>query len=286
VDVVKFPAEDIIFDPNILTIATGLPEHNNYGVDFINATKTIKEMCPCAKISGGVSNLSFGFRGVNVIREGIHAVFLQKCCLESGMDMGIVNPKEMLAEHELDEELRQLCIDVVMNKGEECTEALLARCQKEKKILDAKKAGGVAVKEEDGQAWRKLPIQERLTHSLINGISEYVEPDTEEARKMICDAGGKPLNVIEGPLMGGMSVVGDLFGSGKMVSQHRALLLSSHRLFPALHIVFLLSHMLVFRFLQFLPQVIKSARVMKKAVAYLLPFMEAEKRANLIAQVC
>eukprot|EP00613_Pedinella_sp_CCMP2098_P066441 CAMPEP_0171984892 /NCGR_PEP_ID=MMETSP0993-20121228/274057_1 /TAXON_ID=483369 /ORGANISM="non described non described, Strain CCMP2098" /LENGTH=1618 /DNA_ID=CAMNT_0012637731 /DNA_START=56 /DNA_END=4913 /DNA_ORIENTATION=- len=282
VDVVKFAPEDIIFDPNILTIATGLPEHNNYGIDFINATRTIKEQCPLAKISGGVSNLSFGFRGVNVIREtrtikeqcplakisggvsnlsfgfrgvnvireGIHAVFLEKACLESGMDMGIVNPKEMLASHELDEELRKLCTDVVLNKGEECTEALLERCQKEKKILDQRKAGGGAAKEEDTQAWRKLGIQERLTHSLIHGISEYVDGDTEEARVMICSAGGKPLNVIEGPLMGGMSIVGDLFGSGKM----------------------------------FLPQVIKSARVMKKAVAHLLPFIEKEKRDNLIAQ--
>merc|ERR1711988_1312194 len=139
VNEVKFPPEDIVFDPNILTIATGLAEHNNYGVDFIKATKRIKELCPLAKISGGVSNLSFGFRGVNVIREAIHAVFLQKCCIESGMDMGIVNSAEMLAVHELDEELRTLCIDVVMNKGEEATEKLLERCQKEKALMEARK---------------------------------------------------------------------------------------------------------------------------------------------------
>merc|ERR1711871_764929 len=250
VNKVKFPPEDIVFDPNILTIATGLAEHNNYGVDFINATKVIKEQCPFAKISGGVSNLSFGFRGVNVIREAIHAVFLHKCCLESGMDMGIVNAKEMLAVHELDDEMRKLCEDVVMNKGEEATEALLERCQKEKALMEARKKNGTAGKVESTDAWRKLPIQERLTHSLIHGISEFVDKDTEEARKAISDAGGKPLEVIEGPLMGGMNVVGDLFGSGKM----------------------------------FLPQVIKSARVMKKAVAYLLPFMEEEKRENLIKQ--
>ena len=250
VDEVKFPPEDIVFDPNILTIATGLAEHNNYGVDFINATKVIKEQCPLAKISGGVSNLSFGFRGVNVIREAIHAVFLQKCCIESGMDMGIVNSAEMLAVHELDEELRTLCIDVVMNKGEEATEKLLERCQKEKALMEARKKGGGGVKAADPKGWRKLPIQERLTHSLIHGISEFVNEDTEEARADIMKRGGKPLEVIEGPLMGGMNVVGDLFGSGKM----------------------------------FLPQVIKSARVMKKAVAYLMPFMEKEKRDNLIEQ--
>jgi 5-methyltetrahydrofolate--homocysteine methyltransferase len=220
-------------------------------VDFINACKTIKEVCPFAKISGGVSNLSFGFRGVNVIREALHAVFLRKCCLEAGMDMGIVNSVEMLAESELEPELRQLCIDVVMNKGDEATEALLLRCQKEKELLDARKAGGEVAAKDDGEAWRKLPIQERLTHSLIHGISEFVDTDTEEARaEVMSKEGGKPLIVIEGPLMGGMNVVGDLFGSGKM----------------------------------FLPQVIKSARVMKKAVAYLMPFMEEEKRANLIAQ--
>jgi 5-methyltetrahydrofolate--homocysteine methyltransferase len=250
VNEVKFPPEDIVFDPNILTIATGLAEHNNYGVDFINATKKIKEICPFAKISGGVSNLSFGFRGVNVIREAIHAVFLHKCCLESGMDMGIVNANEMLAIHELDDEMRKLCEDVVMNKGEEATEALLERCQKEKALMEARKKNGTAGKVVSKDAWRTLPIQERLTHSLIHGISEFVDKDTEEARAAIADAGGKPLEVIEGPLMGGMNVVGDLFGSGKM----------------------------------FLPQVIKSARVMKKAVAYLLPFMEKDKRETLISQ--
>merc|ERR1711871_1707410 len=166
VNEVKFPPEDIVFDPNILTIATGLAEHNNYGVDFINATKVIKEQCPFAKISGGVSNLSFGFRGVNVIREAIHAVFLHKCCLESGMDMGIVNAKEMLSVTEVESTLLKLTEDVVMNKGQEATEALLERCQKEKALMEARKKNGTAGKVESADAWRKLPIQERLTHSL------------------------------------------------------------------------------------------------------------------------
>ncbi|KAH8051455.1 methionine synthase [Aureococcus anophagefferens] len=212
---VCFPPEDIIFDPNILTIGTGIEEHNAYGVDFIEAVAQIKEICPWCKISGGVSNLSFGFRGVNVIRESIHAFFLYHAALQSGMDMGIVNAAEMLAINE-------------------ATEA-------EKEAAEARKNGG-AVAVAKKTTWRDLPIGERLTHALVKGISEFVNEDTEEMRLDIKNAGGTPLEVIEGPLMAGMNVVGDLFGAGKM----------------------------------FLPQVIKSA--MKKAVAHLLPFMEAEKR--------
>ena len=239
VNKVNFPPEDIIFDPNVLTIGTGMEEHANYGVDFINATKTIKEQCPYAKISGGISNLSFGFRGVQKIRESIHAVFLEHAILESGMDMGIVNAKELLAADEVEEPLRKLCEDLVMNRTADATEKMLEATQREKKRLEElKKGGGQAQAQE--KSWRDMPIRERLTHSLVNGISQYINEDVEECRKSY-DA---PLQVIEGPLMAGMNVVGDLFGSGKM----------------------------------FLPQVIKSARVMKKAVAYLLPFMEEEKK--------
>ena len=204
---INFPPEDIIFDPNILTIATGMSEHNAYGVDFIKACKTIKEQCPHCKISGGVSNLSFGFRGVNKVREAIHAVFLYHA-VQGGMDMGIVNAGMLEVYDDVDEDLRTLCENVVhnQNQGEEGNGA----------------------------------IEESLTYSLVKGIPTYIEQDTEEARKLL----PYPLAVIEGPLMSGMNVVGDLFGAGKM----------------------------------FLPQVIKSARVMKKAVAYLLPYMEEEKK--------
>jgi 5-methyltetrahydrofolate--homocysteine methyltransferase len=245
VDKVQFPPEDIIFDPNILTIGTGLEEHNNYGIDFIKATKKIKEICPWAKISGGVSNLSFGFRGVGVVRESIHGIFLHHACLDSGMDMGIVNAGEMLAYTEVEKTMRELCEDLVMNRTETATEKMLERTQLERELAEQRKKGG-AVKVEKKGSWRDMPIAERLTHALVKGIDEHVNVDTEEARL----AFDKPLEVIEGPLMGGMNVVGDLFGSGKM----------------------------------FLPQVIKSARVMKKAVAYLLPFMEEEKRQAMIAE--
>jgi len=243
VNKVRFPPEDIIFDPNVLTIGTGMEEHANYGVDFIKATKRIKEMCPYVKISGGISNLSFGFRGQTLIRESIHAVFLEHAILESGMDVGIVNAHELLAADDIeDEELRELCEDLVLNRSPDATEKMLEASKREQERAAALKAGGgqAAKKEAD---WRSLPVNERLSHALINGISEYVEGDTEEARQGF----PRPLHVIEGPLMSGMSIVGDLFGSGKM----------------------------------FLPQVIKSARVMKKAVAYLLPFMEKEKEENL-----
>ena len=246
VNEVRFPPEDIIFDPNVLTIGTGMEEHANYGIDFIRATKRIKEECPYVKISGGISNLSFGFRGVNKVRESIHAFFLHHAILESGMDVGIVNSKELLALDEVEGPLRTACENLVFNKTADATDVMTDLTQKEKERKAALKAGGgdkPAVKE---KSWRDLEPAKRLEHSLVKGISQYVDEDVEEARKMA----EKPLHVIEGPLMDGMNVVGDLFGSGKM----------------------------------FLPQVIKSARVMKKAVAYLLPFMEKEKREKLIAE--
>ena len=229
VDVVKFNPEDIIFDPNILAIATGIEIHNNYGVDFINATKWIKDNLPHAKISGGVSNLSFSFRGNNAVREAIHSVFLYHA-IQAGMDMGIVNPGMLEVYDEIPKELRDHCEDVVLNKREDATERLLELAQN---IHGGKKE---KVKDE---AWRNEPVQKRLSHALVKGITEYIDEDVEEARHLF----KKPLEVIEGPLMDGMNVVGELFGSGKM----------------------------------FLPQVVKSARVMKKAVSYLNPFIEEEK---------
>mgnify|MGYP006077793277 FL=1 len=243
-DEIGFPPEDIIFDPNILTIATGMAEHNAYGVDFIRACKTIKEQCPHCKISGGVSNLSFGFRGVNKVREAIHAVFLYHA-IQNGMDMGIVNAGMLEIYDDVEEDLRTLCENVVHNRnqgeeGSDATELLLDYATKERERLDDLKRRGVKGPKAAVKAWREKPIEERLTYSLVKGIPTHIEEDTEEARKLL----PYPLAVIEGPLMAGMNVVGDLFGAGKM----------------------------------FLPQVIKSARVMKKAVAYLLPYMEAEKQ--------
>jgi len=241
---VRFPPEDIIFDPNVLTIGTGMEEHADYGVGFINAVKTIKEICPYCKISGGISNLSFGFRGVTKIRESIHSVFLQHAILESGMDVGIVNAHEMLMYKEVDSDIREVAESLVMNLSDDATEKMLDLTKREKELIEARKKGGgpKVVK----KSWRTEVPKKRLEHALINGISEFVDEDVEAARKEC----SKPLEVIEGPLMDGMNIVGDLFGSGKM----------------------------------FLPQVIKSARVMKKAVAYLLPFMEAEKREAMIAK--
>jgi 5-methyltetrahydrofolate--homocysteine methyltransferase len=242
VNEVGFPPEDIIFDPNILTIATGIEEHNNYAVDFINACRRIKVECPHAKISGGVSNLSFGFRGVNVIREAMHSVFLYHA-VQAGMDMGIVNAGLLQVYDDIPADLLKIVEDAVLNRHSGATEALLERAQLEREKADAQKGqGGPVVQAE----WREKPVTERLTHALIKGIDQYVNEDVEEAR-LLCD---RPLSVIEGPLMDGMNIVGDLFGSGKM----------------------------------FLPQVIKSARVMKKAVAYLLPFMEEEKRLKQLAE--
>ncbi|KAH8061965.1 betaine-homocysteine S-methyltransferase [Aureococcus anophagefferens] len=212
---VCFPPEDIIFDPNILTIGTGIEEHNAYGVDFIEAVAQIKEICPWCKISGGVSNLSFGFRGVNVIRESIHAFFLYHAALQSGMDMGIVNAAEMLAINEVPPQLREVCEDAVLNRRPDATERLLQATEAEKEAAEARKNGG-AVAVAKKTTWRDLPIGERLTHALVKGISEFVNEDTEEMRLDIKNAGGTPLEVIEGPLMAGMNVVGDLFGAGKM----------------------------------------------------------------------
>ena len=242
-DEIRFPPEDIIFDPNILTIATGMAEHNEYGVDFIRACKTIKEQCPHSKISGGVSNLSFGFRGVNKVREAIHSVFLYHA-IKAGMDMGIVNAALLEVYDDVDDDLRALCENVVHNQnqgpeGSDATEALLEYASKERERMDELKAMGKGERKKIQKPWREKPVQERLTYSLVKGIPTFIEQDTEEARKLL----PYPLAVIEGPLMSGMNVVGDLFGAGKM----------------------------------FLPQVIKSARVMKKAVAYLLPYMEEEK---------
>jgi 5-methyltetrahydrofolate--homocysteine methyltransferase len=245
VNEVHFPPEDIVFDPNVLTIGTGMEEHADYAIDFIKATKTIKEQCPYVKISGGISNLSFGFRGVTKIRESIHAVFLDHAIRESGMDVGIVNSDEMLMMSEVDADLRECCEDLIWNRDPEACENMLEFTKKEKDAIELRKKGGHVVKVIT-KSWRTEVAKKRLEHALINGISEYVIEDVEEARL----EADKPLHVIEGPLMDGMNVVGDLFGAGKM----------------------------------FLPQVIKSARVMKKAVAYLLPFMDAEKRENLIAQ--
>ena len=242
---IGFPPEDIIFDPNILTVATGMIEHNSYGLDFIRATGEIKRQCPFAKISGGVSNLSFGFRGVDKVREGIHSVFLYHA-IKEGMDMGIVNAGLMEIYDNVDEDLRILCEDVVLNRnqgesGMEATEKLLDYAMAERTKIAELKSKGIKTRVQP-MAWREKPVEERLTYALVKGDPTYVVEDTEECRLKL----PYPLAVIEGPLMDGMNVVGDLFGSGKM----------------------------------FLPQVIKSARVMKKAVAHLLPFMEAEKELN------
>ncbi|MDQ2642637.1 MAG: methionine synthase [Myxococcota bacterium] len=236
VDEVGFPPEDIIFDPNILTVATGMEEHNNYAVDFIRATAWIKQNLPHAKVSGGVSNVSFSFRGNNPVREAIHSAFLYHA-IRAGMDMGIVNAGMLEVYEEIAPELKELVEDVLLNRRPDATERLVDFGEKLKAEASAAKDGGAA--EKKAEEWRNGSVEERLAHSLVKGIETYIDADTEEARQKL----GRPLKVIEGPLMDGMSVVGDLFGAGKM----------------------------------FLPQVVKSARVMKKAVAYLTPFMEAEK---------
>jgi 5-methyltetrahydrofolate--homocysteine methyltransferase len=233
VDQVGFPPEDIIFDPNILTVATGMEEHNNYAVDFINATRWIKANLPHAKVSGGVSNISFSFRGNNKVREAMHSAFLYHA-ITAGMDMGIVNAGMLEVYEEIEPELKVLVEDVLLNRRPDATERLVDYGEKLKGV-------GKAVNEKKSEEWRNGTVEERLSHALVKGIDAYIEIDAEEARVKL----GRPLLVIEGPLMAGMSVVGDLFGAGKM----------------------------------FLPQVVKSARVMKKAVAHLTPFMEAEKVA-------
>ncbi|WP_101339869.1 methionine synthase [Cereibacter azotoformans] len=230
VEEIGFPPEDIIFDPNIFAVATGIEEHDNYGVDFIEATRWIRANLPHAHVSGGVSNLSFSFRGNEPVREAMHAVFLYHA-IRAGMDMGIVNAGQLAVYDQIDPELREACEDVVLNRRRDATERLLA-------VADRFRGGAREEKVRD-LAWRDWPVEKRLEHALVNGITEFIEADTEEARL----AAERPLHVIEGPLMAGMNVVGDLFGAGKM----------------------------------FLPQVVKSARVMKQAVAVLLPHMEADK---------
>ena len=227
-----FPPSDIIFDPNILTVATGLDEHRNYAVDFIEATRWIKKNLPGARVSGGVSNISFSFRGNNTVREAMHAAFLYHA-IRAGLDMAIVNAGQLAVYEEIEPELRERVEDVLLNRRDEATERLIEFAERVK----AKGKAPVA-----DETWRKQPVEERLKHALVKGIVDHIDADTEEARQKCT----RPLDVIEGPIMAGMSVVGDLFGSGRM----------------------------------FLPQVVKSARVMKKAVAYLMPFMEAEKSAN------
>src|SRR5438128_425419 len=239
VDEVDFPAEDIIFDPNIFAIATGIEEHNNYAVDFIEATKWIKQNLPGAKVSGGVSNVSFSFRGNDPVREAIHTVFLYHA-IQAGMDMGIVNAGMVGVYDDLEPELRERVEDVVLNRREDAGERL---------IEIAESAKGLAKDDTARLAWRAKPVAERLSHALVHGINEFIVEDTEEVYQAILAKGGRPLHVIEGPLMIGMNIVGDLFGQGKM----------------------------------FLPQVVKSARVMKQAVAHLLPYIEEEKKQQAAA---
>jgi len=235
---VGFPPEDIIFDPNIFAIATGIDEHNNYAVDFIEATREIKRTLPHAMVSGGVSNVSFSFRGNNPVREAIHSVFLYYA-IQAGMDMGIVNAGQLAIYEDLPIELRDKVEAVVLNKHDNATEELL-------EIAEKYRGDGKQIEKKEDKEWRSWDINKRLAHSLVKGITEFIEEDTEESRLQA----NKPLEVIEGPLMDGMNIVGDLFGSGKM----------------------------------FLPQVVKSARVMKKAVAYLMPFIEEEKLLSGTAQ--
>jgi len=229
---VGYKPQDIIFDPNIFAVATGLEEHNNYGVDFIEATREIKKLMPLTKVSGGVSNLSFSFRGNEHVREAMHAVFLYHA-IQAGMDMGIVNAGQLAVYDEIEPTLKKLCEDVILNRNNDHNEATESLIQFAETV---KAKGKVQVKDE---TWRLASVEKRLSHALVNGITTYIDEDTEEARRKY----SKPLDIIEGPLMDGMSIVGDLFGSGKM----------------------------------FLPQVVKSARVMKKSVAYLTPFIEAAK---------
>ena len=250
VDEVGFPPEDIIFDPNIFAIATGIEEHDNYAVDFINATRWIKENLPGAKVSGGVSNVSFSFRGNDPVREAIHTVFLYHA-IQAGMDMGIVNAGMVGVYDDLEPLLRERVEDVVLNRVPKYKEGEVRLSPGERLIEVAETAKGAAKDDSQKLAWRGTPdapvqVAQRLSHSLVHGITDFISEDTEEAYREILDKGGRPLHVIEGPLMDGMNVVGDLFGQGKM----------------------------------FLPQVVKSARVMKQAVAHLLPYIEAEKLAQ------
>ncbi len=239
VDEVGFPPEDIIFDPNIFAVATGIEEHNNYAVDFIEATRWIKQHLPGAKVSGGVSNVSFSFRGNDPVREAIHTVFLYHA-IKAGMDMGIVNAGMVGVYDDLEPTLRERVEDVVLNRRPDAGERLV-------EIAETAKSG--AKDETRKLEWRNAPVRERLAHALVHGITDFIVQDTEEAYREILAGGGRPLHVIEGPLMDGMNIVGDLFGAGKM----------------------------------FLPQVVKSARVMKSAVAHLIPYIEEEKRQDELA---
>ncbi|MFC5496509.1 methionine synthase [Caenimonas terrae] len=239
VDEVDFPPEDIIFDPNIFAIATGIEEHNNYAVDFINATRWIKANLPGAKVSGGVSNVSFSFRGNDPVREAIHTVFLYHA-IQAGMDMGIVNAGMVGVYDELEPELRERVEDVVLNRRPDAGERLV-------EIAETAKSG--AKDESKKNEWRAGTVEQRLSHALVSGITDFIVEDTEEAYQAVLARGGRPLHVIEGPLMAGMNIVGDLFGQGKM----------------------------------FLPQVVKSARVMKQAVAHLIPYIEEEKKLQAAA---
>ena len=234
---VGFPPEDIIFDPNVFAVATGIEEHASYGRDFIEATRWIKQNLPGARVSGGISNVSFSFRGNNPVREAIHAVFLYHA-IAAGLDMGIVNAGALAVYDEVDPELRERIEDVILNRRPDAAERLLEIAERYN--------GAAAAEEKADEEWRGRPVRERITHALVKGVDTHVEADTEELRAEIDAAGGRPIEVIEGPLMDGMNVVGDLFGAGKM----------------------------------FLPQVVKSARVMKKAVAYLIPYIEQEKATN------
>ena len=244
VDEVGFPPEDIIFDPNIFAIATGIEEHDNYAVDFIEATRWIKANLPGAKVSGGVSNVSFSFRGNDPVREAIHTVFLYHA-IKAGMDMGIVNAGMVGVYDDLDAELRERVEDVVLNRKPKLAPGEAPKNAGERLVEVAERAKGAAKDDSARLAWRAQPVRERLSHALVHGLTDFIVDDTEEVWQEIAAAGGRPLHVIEGPLMAGMNIVGDLFGAGKM----------------------------------FLPQVVKSARVMKQAVAHLLPYIEAEKKA-------
>ena len=236
-ETVGFPPEDIIFDPNIFAVATGIEQHNNYGVDFIEATRWVRANLPHVSVSGGVSNVSFSFRGNNEVREAIHSVFLYHA-IQAGLNMGIVNAGQLAIYADLDPELRERIEDVILNRRPDGTERLLDIAERFR--------GTGEKKQVDDEVWRKLPLGERITHALVKGIDAHVEDDVEALRAELASQGKRPLEVIEGPLMDGMNVVGDLFGAGKM----------------------------------FLPQVVKSARVMKKAVAHLIPYIEAEKQAG------
>ncbi|MFZ1737463.1 dihydropteroate synthase, partial [Sphingorhabdus sp.] len=234
---IGFPPEDIIFDPNIFAVATGIEEHNNYGVDFIEAVKELRLLCPHAHYSGGLSNLSFSFRGNEPVRRAMHSIFLYHA-IPAGLDMAIVNAGQLDVYDTIDPELRTACEDVILNRDPDATERLIALAERYK--------GTDAAQEKAAAEWRGWSVERRIEHALVKGIDLHVVEDTEEARLAIRERGGRPIEVIEGPLMDGMNVVGDLFGSGKM----------------------------------FLPQVVKSARVMKKAVAHLFPYIEAEKDEN------